>query len=114
MKEQAIEKLCKELGEFKGGQKEQAVSKYVANTLKSFCLQDEEFAQAVVQSGKTLSDCCTEIMKDTKNYISDNEVYRRAAQFYFPGSDIIFSMKINLSASAEKAINLSLDDLLDL
>lgn len=118
MLEQAIKKIDKELKEFNAGSKETAVSRYVADTLKSFCIQEPEFAQAIVQNDKTLSDCCKEIMKGVGQAISDIEVYRRAVQFYFPGSDIRTNMRINLCASVESErvdniINLSLDDLID-
>ena len=56
--EQAIEKLKNELKGFSGGPKEKAVSKPVAETLEMFCRQDDEFAQAIVENEKTLSDCC--------------------------------------------------------
>lgn len=120
MKQLAIEKLTKELQDFKGGQAETYLAPFIKKTLADFCMQDEEFAQAVVQSDKTLSQCVAEVAKDASKTkaISDIEAYRRAVQFYFPGADIAFSMQINLSASVEKQseqkINLSLDDLLDL
>lgn len=117
MKQKAIEKLNKERKEFNGGQVEIYLCPYIQKALSDFCVQDEEFAQAVVQSGKTLTECVKEISKDASKTkaISDIEAYRRAVQFYFPGADIAFSMSINLCASVEKpTINLSLDDLLDL
>ena len=117
-KEQAIEKLNKELKEFKSGdRKASAVKDAVADTLKTFCQQDEEFAQAVVQTDKTLSDCCETIMKDTGSSISDLEVYKKAVNFYFPGADIKMTMEIDLIGSAAeskpqgKVIKLSIDDL---
>ncbi len=115
-KEQAITKLETELKEFKSGDKKaSAVKKAVADTLKIFCEQDEEFAQAIVQTDKTLSDCCTEIMKGTGNSISDIEVYKKAVNFYFAGADIKMTMEIDLVGSAAKpqgkVIKLSIDDL---
>lgn len=117
-KEQAIEKLNNELKNFKSSDKyANAVKKEVATTLKMFCEQDEEFAQAIVQTDKTLSDCCTEIMKGTKNSVSDIEVYKKAVNFYFAGADIKMTMEIDLIGSAaesktqSKVIKLSFDDL---
>lgn len=70
-KEQAIEKLNNELKEIKKAgsditeKKIAIVKNEVADTLKMFCQQDEEFAQAIVQTDKTLYDCLKSIMKDT-------------------------------------------------
>lgn len=115
-REQAIEKLGNERKSFKSGdRKASAVKDDVAYTLETFCQQDEEFAQAVVQTDKTLSDCCTEIMKGTGNSVSDLEVYKKAVNFYFPGADIKMTMEIDLIGSAAKpqgkVIKLSIDDL---
>lgn len=115
--EQAIEKLENELKGFSGGPKEKAVSKPVAETLEMFCRQDDEFAQAIVESDKTLSDCCKKIMEKTGNAVSDIEVYKRAVQFYFSTADIEMTMRINLCGNLTperhtgKVISLSLDDL---
>ena len=95
-KEKAIEKIQKELKAFTGGNKEKAVSKPVAETLEMFCKQNEEFAQAIYESDKTLSNCCKTIMEKSGNAISDIEVYKRAVKFYFSTADIEMSMKINL------------------
>ena len=115
-KEQAIEKLGNERKSFKSSdRKATAVKDAVADTLETFCQQDEEFAQAIVQTNKTLSDCCTEIMKGTGNSISDIEVYKKAVNFYFAGADIKMTMEIDLIGSAAKpqgkVIKLSIDDL---
>lgn len=117
-KEQAIEKLNNELKAFKSSdRKASAVKKEVADTLKMFCNQDDEFAQAVVQNDKTLSDCCTEVMKGVGNSVSDIEVYKKAVNFYFAGAEIKMTMEIDLIGSAAedkqqgKIIKLSIDDL---
>lgn len=116
-KQQAIEKLEKELKAFNGADnKAKAVKSAVADALKSFCEQDDEFAQAVVQNDKTLSDCCTSIMKGVGQSISDIEVYKKAVNFYFAGADIKMKMTIDLIGSAAekpqgKIIELSIDDL---
>ena len=65
MNELAIAKIDKELAAMGNcGQKESAVKSHVARTLKEFCGQDAEFAQAVVQTEKTLGECCKKIMQD--------------------------------------------------
>lgn len=100
--ESAIEKIEKELKSFKGGNKAKAVSGHVAANLKSFC-KNAQFAAAVIKSEKTLSDCCEEIMKKVGDSISDIEVYRRAAKFYFPGAVVKFSMQIEVDGKIEAA-----------
>lgn len=95
----AINKLTKELKDFKGGNKETAVSSYVCKTLKDFC-KEEEFAKAVLNNEKTLSDCCKEILNKCGNHISDFEVYKRAAQFYFPEAKVEFTMSIKVDKSS--------------
>lgn len=134
MTEQAITKLdtefkfkeCKSLSK-----KGKAVSSAVLDALKTFCRQNAEFSQAVVQSDKPVKDCIESTVKGSGGSISDIEVYRKAVQFYFPGSDIRFSMTINLgdngfsnapgtadpvpetsAAPAKKGLSLSLDELL--
>lgn len=97
--EQAIEKLRTELKAVSGNQKVNAVKKHVADTLIGFCRQDAEFAQAVIQSDKTLGDCCRTIMSGCGNSPSDLEVYQKAVQFYFPGADIRMTMTIDLCGS---------------
>lgn len=127
----AIAKLDKELSEIKlpNDRKEftviKAIKTPVADALKNFCSQDEEFAQAVVQ-GETLSDCLAKIVKEfarNKYAMSDLETFKKAANFYFPTADIEFVMKINLCGAVEKkdeqpiqehkarSIELSFDDL---
>ena len=117
-KEKAKTKLDAELKAFKSGdRKAQIVKDGVADALKTFCEQDEEFAQAIVQTDKTLSDCCAEIMKGTGNGIPDIEVYKKAANFYFAGANIKVTMEIDLIGSAAekksqgKVIKLTFDDL---
>lgn len=121
MIQNAIDKLTEELKSFKGGQAEKVISKDVAHTLMGFCKQEVEFAEAVVQSDKTLSDCCDEIIKGNRTGISDIDAYKKAVAFYFPGAGVKVEMQINLCDSVEngepqkgKIIKMSLDDLLDL
>lgn len=101
MIEQAIEKLDKELKSFKGDKYGDVIKNGVAAALKDFARQDDEFAQAIVQNDKTLSDCCEQIMKGVGTSISDNEVYKMAAHFYFPGAKVRFQMIIELCTAGE-------------
>lgn len=96
-KELAVEKIAKELKEFSGGNKEKAVSKFVASTLTHFCEENEKFAEAVYKTKRTLSDCCIEVMAGTGNQVSDIDVYRGAVRHYFPNADISFKMEISIN-----------------
>ena len=118
-KSQAIEKLTKEEQAFQGDRKAQVIYHPVASALRDFCTQDDEFAQAVVQTDKTLSDCCKAILQGTGDSISDLDAYRSAAKFYFSTADVRFRMEIDLCGDLDageaekrgKVINLTLDDL---
>lgn len=92
----AIERLARELKHFKGGKKEEAIKHAVANALMDFCRQEPEFARAVEESEKTLSDCCASVLKGVGNSISDLEAYRRAVRFYFHDADIRYQMTVEL------------------
>lgn len=93
-KKLASDKIDEELKSFKGDKKGEAVKKYVADTLKDFCLKNRDFAKVVYLTKRTLSDCIASAMKGCGNSISDIEVYRRVAKFYFPNSEVEFQMNI--------------------
>ena len=113
---EAIYKLNKE--QYKGAYK--YVAGAVIDALKGFCEQDEEFAQAIVQSDKGLSECIDTILKGHGNCISDLEVYRRAVEFYFPGATVSMTLKVHVNPYDAKeeqtkptsVIELDLDDLI--
>ncbi len=128
MIEKAIKKLSEEKKKFSGGKKEEAMMPAVYSTLVNFCKQDPEFAQAVTQSEKTLTDCLAAVAKDTGSAISDIDAYKKAVNFYFPGADIKCTMTIDLIGAAasdtppiemitsaeppkKSVLNMSLDDL---
>lgn len=92
----AVERINKEQQNFKGDKYGNAVYTYVANSLRDFCNQDERFAEAVVKSNRGFAECIENIMKGCGNAISDIEVYRRAAKFFFPDSEVSFIMTIKL------------------
>jgi len=93
----AKEKIAAELKGFTGGQKEKAVSEFVASTLTHFCEQNVPFAEVVYKTRRTLSDCCAAIMKGCGNHISDIDVYRGAVRHYFPNADIDFVMNVQIN-----------------
>lgn len=95
---EAAERLRKELPTVKG-QKENAIKHAVQEALLNFARQDEEFAQAIAQGG-SFADCMAAVCKGIGTSISDLEAYRRAAAFYFPGSDVRFEMRIELAPEA--------------
>ena len=96
----AVGKITAELKDFKGGNKETAVSKFVASTLIKFCEENEQFAEMVYRTTRTLSDCCAEIMQGCGTSISDIDVYRGAVKHYFPNSDVFFKMEIHITGDA--------------
>lgn len=95
--EMAAEKIAKELKEFKGDRYGDAVKNFVASTLTNFCEQNERFAQVVYETEATLSDCCSKIMRNCGNHISDIDVYRGAVRYYFPNAEVRFTMTIDAS-----------------
>lgn len=77
----------------------EAMKGSVADALLTFCRQDGEFAQAVVQGG-SFEDCMKAVGKCVKgNSISDAEAWGAAVRFYFPGAEIRVTMEIDLCAS---------------
>ena len=108
MKSIAIRKLEKERKEVKGGKHAEVVAPFVADTLLVFVNENEDFAAAVAESDKTLSECCNEITKGAGQCLSDMEVYKRAVKFYLPEADLRCEMHVELP-NAGKTFNLSLE-----
>lgn len=98
--DQALKKLAdgKQAGKY--DRYANAMKEAVHDALLTFCKQDGEFAQAVVQGG-TFEDCMKAVAKNCGSSISDLEAFRRAVRFYFPGADVQFHMTVNLCASVE-------------
>ena len=120
MKKEAIQKIKDGLKNFTSGSRyANAMKDYIAERLEDFCNQNEEFAQAVVQGG-SISDCLNTVGKAVKgNSISDLDATKAAVQFFFPGAEVEFQMKIRMSkfeAETEKpdagGILLRLEDFL--
>lgn len=98
--EEAIKKIESGIAAVKG-QKEAVVKRPVADALISFCRQQEEFAQAVVQSEKTFADCVAHVLKGCGNSLSDIEAYRKAVGFWFPGAVVDMVPTIRMSEFEE-------------
>lgn len=81
------------------GQKEKAMAGAVFSAIKDFCLQDEEFAQAVVQGG-SFAECMKRVANGVGNSISDLDAYKKAVQFYFPGAEVKMQLTIDLIGKA--------------
>ncbi len=97
---QAVKKLENEKKSGHFGRCAAVMKDAVQEALDSFCKQDAEFAQAVVQGG-SFEDCMEAVAANCGSAISDLEAYRRAVKFYFPGADVRFQMSVNLCASVE-------------
>ena len=95
---QAVEKLDKEKKTV-SGRKEEIMAAAVMATLKDFCVQNEEFAQAIVQGG-SFGDCMKEVAKGVGNSISDIDAYKKAVKFYFPGAKVSMKLGIDLIGAA--------------
>lgn len=80
-----------------GSSKAKIVAPAVLDAILTFCGQQEEFAQAVAQSGKTLGEVCEACVMNVGNAVSDLEVYRRAVAAYFPGALVECVMTVRMS-----------------
>lgn len=94
----AVDKLASERNTI-SDKREKVMAPAVLETLKTFCLQDQEFAQAVAQGG-SFSACMKAVADGVGNSISDLDAYKRAVQFYFPGAQIRMQMTIDLIGDA--------------
>lgn len=94
----ALERLKKEAKEVTGN-KENAMAAAVGAALADFCVQEPEFAQAIVQGGP-FKDCMAAVAKGVGGSISDSEAFAKAARFYFPGCRVRVVMQIDLIGDA--------------
>ncbi|MDE5767845.1 MAG: hypothetical protein K2H82_00450 [Oscillospiraceae bacterium] len=83
------------------GRVQRAIAAETAQALKQFCEQEQEFAQAIEQSGKSFQDCLDAVAKNAGQSISDFKAYSQAAKFYFPGATVHFRMEIDLIGDAD-------------
>lgn len=91
MIKQAIDKLDREVKEFKGDRYGNVVYKPTAEALKRLCRQNARLASAIVAGGN-LTDCIKSI--GIKGNISDLDVYAGAVKFYMPGYTVQYSMEV--------------------
>ena len=89
---------------------------HVVKALSQFCEQSEEFAAAVAAEDKTLVGCLKALKLPGQGlgYCSDFDVYRMAAQYFFPEADVEWSMKISVSSKKQtsaKILTISFSDL---
>lgn len=78
----------------KGDRRVGVIFSAVRDQIAEFCRRDMEFCRAVHGSGKNVSECCSEIVKDVSTGISDIEIYRRAVKFFLPHADVIAQITI--------------------
>lgn len=90
----AIEKIKRETEEFNGDRYGKAIYKAVSTQLINFCEQESDFAEVVLKTKRTLSDCCAECMIGVTESLSDKETYERAVKFYYPDSDVQMVMTL--------------------
>ena len=88
---------------------------HVVKTCAQFCEQSEDFATAVMAEDKTLVGCLKAMKLPGRGmgYCSDFDVYRMAAQYFFPEADVEWSMKISVPAKKQtsaKILDLRFED----
>ena len=108
---QAVRKLREEKGT-PGTREGQYLLPFVRDALASFCEQSAAFAEAVMAEGKTLVGCLDSFKVAGQN-LSDLEVYRMAAQYFFPEAVIEHRMEIKVpnSQTSAKILDLRFEDL---
>ncbi len=117
------EKLMEEKKSFKKASPcANAVKDAIYEKLCSFAERESEFAQAIEQSDKSFQECCEHAVKGCGKSISDEDVYSRAAQFYFATAMVRCDFVIDLCGNnghtpppitqSKSSLSISLDDLL--
>lgn len=126
------DKVTKELRDSKISQKQKEaimadarvsiVADTACDALSNFCRQNETFAKAVVEGG-SLSDCVKQVMGDTVYAISDLDIFKKCAEYYFPSAKIGMVLTIDTAMESNrlrtdekpgpgKMLSLKLDDFL--
>lgn len=109
------------------GKYQRAIAYETAKALTLFCEQEQEFEQAIEQSGKTFQECLDSVVKNFGVAVSDLEAYTKAVKFYFSTATIHFNMTIDLSgdnghtdppitmtqSKPKSSLSVSLDELLN-
>lgn len=119
MKSQAIQKIDAELKAYKGDKYGEVMKNKIAEVIKNWCNQNEEFAQAVVQGGN-FEDCMKKVVKQVKgNYADSDSICPVVAEFYFPGAVVEETILIRMSkheaeevSESDSGILLRLEDFL--
>ena len=82
--------------------------------LLELAAKEPEFAQAIAQCDHTFKECCEQILNSIERKdCSDFAVFGAAAQFYFPGCKVSFTMVLDLvgtAAEEDKTMTLDLGD----
>ena len=74
----------------------------VADQVIEFCRESVEFSSAVVEDEqKSFAECLKAALVDIKKDCSDDAVYTRAAQYYFPGCAVRHTRKLVLNSDEE-------------
>lgn len=92
---------------------------FLRTALSSFAEQSEDFAAAVMAADKSLEGCVNalKVPQGDRVSLSDFDVYRMAAQYFFPEADVEYSMKISMPAKKQtpaKVLTLTMEQLLNL
>lgn len=109
------------------GRYQRAIASETAKALMLFCGQEQEFEQAIEQSGMDFQCCLDKVVRGIGSSIPDLEIYTKAVKFYFSTAAIHFDMTINLGGDNDytdppitmtqnkpkSSFSVSLDDLLD-
>ena len=91
---------------------------FLRKTLCNFVEQSEDFAAAVMAADKSLEGCVNALDIPTGSHVScsDFDIYRMAAQYFFPEADVEWSMKISVPSknqTSAKILDLKFTDLLN-
>ena len=88
---------------------------FLRTALSSFAEQSEDFAAAVMAADKSLEGCVNalKVPQGDRVSLSDFDVYRMAAQYFFPDAVIEHRMEIKLpnSQTSAKILDLRFEDL---
>ena len=89
---------------------------HLRKALCEFCEQDEDFAAAVMQEGKSLEGCVNDLKvpQGSNVSLSAYDCYRMAVQYFSPEADVELSMKISMPTKKQtsaKILNLRFEDL---
>lgn len=96
----ASKKLDEEEKAFVGSGRAKMIFPHVVKTMRGFIEEDDRFAEVFANTVRTVSECCAAVVDKSGDVMSDLEVYRKAAQFYFPNADVEFKMNVRITGAA--------------